>query len=68
MRPPEPAPSDSQKQHVTERGYRSFLQTNDDNSQTLIQVFAGSHLLQIAHRADPWSTWSAPSYMEEIFE
>ncbi len=68
MRPPEPTPSDEQKQHVAERGYRSFLSTNDDNSQTLITVFAESHLLQIATRPDPWATWGAPVYMEEIFE
>ena len=68
MRPAEPTPTADQVARVQERGYRSFLQTNDDNSQTLIQVFTESHLLQIAHRADPWSTWSAPVYMEEIFE
>ncbi len=68
MRPAEPTPTDIQIAHVQERGYRSFLQTNDDNSQTLIQVFAGSHLLQIATRSDPWSTWSSPVYIEEIFE
>ncbi len=68
MRPTEPTPTELQTAHVAKRGYRSFLQTNDDNSQTLIQVFSGSHLLQIATRSNPWATWGAPAYMKEIFE
>jgi hypothetical protein len=68
MRPEEKTPSEAQLATVKNRGYRSFIQENKDGSQVLLTVFSKSTLVQMAKRTNKWSTWSAPTYFEEIYE
>lgn len=68
MKPLEKKPSEKDLARVTERGYRSFIREDEDGSQTLLTVFDGSTLVEMAFRPDKWSRWSAPLYFEEIYE
>ena len=68
MMPEEIKPTEAQKARVEERGYRAFLITDPDGSQQLITIYRDSHLAHVAERTDKWATWSAPYYLQEIWE
>ena len=61
-------PTPQQLARVEERGYRSFLRTNEDGSQELIFVYKDHNRLEFTRRSDRWASWSAPTYFDEIYD
>ena len=68
MRPEEIKPTPEQQAKAESRGYRAFKITHDDGSEQLIFVYRDSSLAHVARRSDRWSSWSAPTYFQEIWD
>jgi hypothetical protein len=68
MKPEEILPTVEQKARVEARSFRMFLIEHEDGSQQLINIFHDSHLAQLASRRDRWASWSAPIWLQEIWD
>lgn len=68
MRPDGEMPSMEAWEKIRARGYRQFLINHEDGSQQLITVGFTSPLVELARRPDRWSSWSAPTYFQEIWD
>lgn len=68
MKPKEIKPTSEQKSRVEARSYRMFLIEHEDGSQQLINIFHDSHLATLASRDNRWDSWSAPIWLQEIWD